>query len=136
MENTKLLTLGVIIIVLHILVNAHISKEIHEWVPSLQKRLALFLGVWFIPFIGITCAYKILDLNWFKKTVKSKSSVSGQSSMSGAFLEVDAIFNPGKKYVVEAQKKEVIERKEDGEMLKNKPDISVLKATGGSRNKA
>ena len=134
MDNTKLLTLGFIIIVLHILVNAHISKEIHEWVPSLQKRLALFLGVWFIPFIGISVAYKTLNLNWFKK--KNKSTVSSQSSMSGAFLEVDAIFNPGKKYVAEAQKKEVIEKKEDGDMFNNKPDISVLKATDKSGNKA
>jgi len=126
--------MGTLIIVLHILVNAHISKEIHQWVPSLQKRLVLFLCVWFIPFIGITVAYKTLNLNWFKK--KHKSTVSSQSSMSGAFLEVDAIFNPGKKYVAEAQKKEVIEKKEDGDMFNNKPDISTLKSTGVSENKA
>lgn len=134
MDNTKLLTMGTIIIVFHILVNAHISKEIHQWVPSLQKRIALHLCVWFIPFIGISVAYKTLNLNWFKK--KNKSTVSSQSSMSGAFLEVDAIFNPGKKYVAEAQKKEVIEKKEDGDMFNNKPDISVLKATDKSGNKA
>jgi len=126
--------MGTLIIVLHILVNAHISKEIHQWVPSLQKRLVLFLCVWFIPFIGITVAYKTLGLNWFKK--KNKSTVSSQSSMNGAFLEVDAIFNPGKKYVAEAQKKEVIEKKEDGDMFNNKPDISTLKSTGVSENKA
>jgi len=133
MDNTKLLTVGTIIIVLHILVSAHISKDIHEWVPSLKKRLVLFLCVWFIPFIGIVVAYKILGLNWFTK--ESKSTVSSQSSMSGAFLEVDAIFNPGKKYVAEAQKKEVIEKKEDGDMFNKKPDISTLKSTGVSENK-
>jgi len=134
MDNTKLLTIGTLIIVLHILVNAHISKEIHQWVPSLQKRLVLFLCVWFIPFIGIAVAYKTLGLKWFKK--KNKITVSSQSSMSGAFLEVDAIFNPGKKYVVEAQKKEVIEKKEDGDMFNNKPDISTLKSTSVSENKS
>ncbi|WP_064435825.1 MULTISPECIES: hypothetical protein [Pseudoalteromonas] len=127
MDHTKLLALGSIIAVFHILVNAHISKEIHQWVPSLQKRLVLFLCVWFIPVIGIAVAYKTLNLDWFKK--KNKSTVSGQSSVSGAFLEVDAIFNPGKKHVVEAQQKEVIEKKEDGEMFNNKPDISELKST-------
>jgi hypothetical protein len=133
MDNTKLLTVGTIIIVLHILVSAHISKDIHQWIPSLHKRIALFLCVWFIPFIGIAVAYKTLGLNWFKK--KNKSTVSSQSSMSGAFLEVDAIFNPGKKYVAEAQKKEVIEKKEDGDMFNNKPDISELKSTDISGNK-
>jgi hypothetical protein len=131
MENTKLLAVGAIFFVFHILVNAHISKEIHQWVPSLQKRFALYICVWFIPLIGITVAYKTLNLNWFKQ--KNKSAISAQSSVSGAFLEVDAIFNPGKKYVVEAQQKEVIEKKEDGEMFNNKPDISELKSTDTSR---
>jgi hypothetical protein len=38
--------------------------------------------------------------------------------------------------VAEAQKKEVIEKKEDGDMFNNKPDISELKSTDISGNKA
>jgi len=127
MDNTKLLTVGSVIVLLHILMNAHISKEIHQWVPSLQKRLVLFLCVWFIPFIGVAIAYKTLDLDWFKQ--KSKNSSSGQSSIGGAFLEVDAIFNPGQKHVIEAQQKEIIEKREDGDMYKkDKPNLNKLKS--------
>ena len=126
MDNTKLLAFGVLIVVLHTLVNVHISREIHQWVPSLQKRLALLLCVWFIPFLGIAIAYKTLNLDWFKQ--KSKNSSSGQSTMGGAFLEVDAIFNPGKKYMIEAQKKETIEKREDGDMYKkDKPYLNKFK---------
>lgn len=126
MDNTKLLTIGSVIVLLHILMNAHISKEINQWVPSLQKRLVLFLCVWFIPFVGIAIAYKTLDLDWFKQ--KNKSTSSGTGSMGGAFLEIDAIFNPSQKHVAEAKQKEVIEKKEDGEMYnKDKLDINKLK---------
>lgn len=126
MDITKLFALGTLIVVLHILVNAHISREIYQWVPSLQKRLALILCVWFFPFIGVATAYKTLNLDWFKR--KSKCSSSGESSMSGAFLEVDAIFNPGKKYMIEAQKKETIEKREDGDMYKkDKSYLNIFK---------
>ena len=135
MDDTKLLPLIAAIVLLHILFNAVLSKEIHQWVPSLQKRIILFICVWFIPIIGIAIAYKTLNLDWFKK--KNKNSVSGQSSMGGAFLEVDAIFNPGQKHVIEEKQKEIIEKKEDGEMYKKgKPDLNKLKSTSVSGNKA
>jgi len=114
--------------------NAHISKEINQWVPSFQRRIALLLCVWFIPFVGIVIAYKSLDLDWFKE--KSKSASSGQISMGGAFLEIDAIFNPSQKHVAEAKQKEVIEKKEDGEMYKKDIlDIHKLKSTSVPGNK-
>lgn len=125
MDNTTLLTVGAVILLLHILMNAHISKEIYHWVPSIQKRLVLFFCVWFVPFVGIAIAYKILDLDWFMQ--KSKNASSGQSSIGGAILEVDAIFNPGQKHVIAAQQKEVIEKREDGDMYnKGKPDLNVI----------
>jgi len=124
-ENIKLLTVGSVIVLLHVLMNVHISKEIHQWVPSLQKRVVMFLCVWFIPFIGGAIAYKTLDLDWFKR--KSKKSSSGQSSIGGAFLEVDSIFNPGQKHVIAAQQKETIEKREDGDMYKkDRPDLNKL----------
>jgi hypothetical protein len=134
MDNIKLLTVGSIIVLLHILVNVHISKEIHQWLPSFQKRLVLFFCVWFIPFLGVAITYKTLNLDWFKQ--KNKNSSSGQSSISGAFLEVDAIFNPGRKYVIEAQQKETIEKREDGEMYKKKPYLNKLKSKNVSDKKA
>jgi hypothetical protein len=118
MVNSKFLAVGSIIVLLHVLVNAHISKEIQQWVPSFKKRLVLLLCVWFFPFFGAAIAYKTLNLDWFKQ--KSKNASSGQSSMGGAFMEVDAMFNPGKKYMIEAQQQITIEKKEDGDMYKKK----------------
>lgn len=134
MDDVKLFSLGAAIALLHILINAHISKEIHQWVPSLRKRIILFICVWFIPFIGITLAYKALDLDWFKK--KGTKSSSGQSAIGGAVLEVDSIFNPGQKHVIEEKQKEIIEKKEDGEMYeKGKQDLNELKSNGVSSSK-
>jgi hypothetical protein len=125
MDVTKLLPVIAAVVLLHILLNALLSKEILQWVPSIQKRIILFICVWFIPFVGIIITYKSLDLDWLKK--KSKKSASGQSSIGGAFLEVDSIFNPGQKHVVEAKQKEVIEKKEEGDMYKkDKQDLNEL----------
>lgn len=126
MDNTKLLSVGAVIVLLHLLINAHLSKEIYQWEPSLKKRVLLLVCLWLMPLIGIAIAYKSLGLDWFN--YKKKSTASGQSSMGGAFLEVDAIFNPGQKHVIEAKQKEIIEKKEDGEMYKKgKPDLKNLK---------
>lgn len=126
MDVTKLLPVIAAVVLLHILVNALLSKEILQWVPSIQKRIILFICVWFIPFIGIIIAYKALDLDWFRK--KNKQSASGQGAIGGALLEVDAIFNPGQKHVVEAKQKEVIEKTEEGEMYKKDlQDLNKLK---------
>lgn len=128
MDDTKLFSMGAAVVLLHILINGFISKEIHQWVPSIQKRIALFICVWFVPFIGVAIAYKVLDLGWFKQ--KSKKSAAGQNVVGGAFLEVDAIFNPGQKHVIAASQKEVIEQNENGEMYnKNKPDVTQLKSS-------
>ena len=113
--------MAAVIALLHILINAHISKEIHQWVPSLRKRMILFICVWFIPFVGVTIAYKALDLDWLKK--KSTKSISGQSAIGGAFLEVDSIFNPGQKHVIEAKQKEFIEKKKMVKCIKKASKI-------------
>jgi len=135
MDDIQLLYLGAVIVLPHIFINAHISKEIHHWVPSVQKRLVLFLYVWFIPFIGVAIAYKTLGLDWFKHN--KKNVAAGESSISGALLEVDAIFNPGQKHVIEAKQKAIIEKKEDGEMYKKgKLDLNKLKSVNVSGNKS
>lgn len=122
MDNAKLLPFIAAIALLHILLNSLLSKEIHQWEPSLHTRIILFICVWFIPFIGIIIAYKTLNLDWFKK---NKNSASGQSSIGGALLEADAIFNPGQRHVMEAKQKEIIEKKEDGEIYKKgKQDLN------------
>jgi len=123
MEDIKLLTVGAIAILLHLIVNVHLSKDILLWVPSLRKRILLLAIVWFIPVVGATVAYRSLNLSWFKKT--SKKSGCEQSMTSGAFLEVDAIFNPGQRHVIEAKQKEHVELKEEGDMYNNgQPDLS------------
>lgn len=131
MDDFTLLPVGAVIVLLHILINAHLSKEIYQWEPSLPKRVTLLICVWFLPIIGVAIAYKSLDLSWFKH--KNKNAASGQSTMGGAFLEVDAIFNPGQKHVMEAKQKETIEKKENGEMYKKgEQDLNTLKSTNAS----
>jgi len=39
--------------------------------------------------------------------------------MSGAFLEIDAMFNPGARYIIEARQKEHVELSEDGQLHNN-----------------
>ncbi|WP_448564502.1 hypothetical protein [Thalassotalea ganghwensis] len=123
--NEALLSVVAVIAVCHLLINAHLSKEIYHWVPLLKQRLTLLLCLWLIPLIGIVFVYKYLDLAWFKP--KSVRSSSEQQNVGSAFLEVDAIFNPGQKHVLEAQQKEIIEEKEDGSVYdNNKQDLTKI----------
>lgn len=102
-----------IVIMLHFIINLVLSKEIIDWVPSLNKKLLLAGLLWCIPFAGAIFVYTRLGLRWFRP---SKKSSAGGSSVSTGLLEIDAIFNPGTKYVIEARQKERTERKKEGEM--------------------
>lgn len=113
-----------IIITLHLIVNLSLSKEIIDWMPLLGKKL-LFMGLlWCIPFIGATVVYKHLNLDWLQP---SKRNPADRSGISTGLLELGAIFNPGTKYVIEAQQKERVEVKKEGEMhnIKNSSIIDI-----------
>lgn len=114
MDNTKSISFGVVVFLLHTIINTHLSKEIIQWIPSQYKRLLLLLCVWLVPIIGISLAYKTLNLDWFKQ--RRKKDLSGHSFTSGAFLEMDSILNLGHKHVIAERQKENIELKEGGDV--------------------
>jgi len=118
----KLLLASVLIVLLYVFINGVISKEIFLWEPLLGKRILLTVVVWLIPFLGAIIAYKILNLNWFKN--RKKNVTNEQSNISGALLEVDSIFNPGQRHVIEQKQKKHSEQTEDvGEDYQNKTSL-------------
>ncbi|WP_196137200.1 hypothetical protein [Aliikangiella sp. G2MR2-5] len=104
---------GAVVALLFLVFNATLTKEILTWEPSPVKRTLLLLVVWLVPVVGAFFAYKYLDLSWFKKPTKKSSGE--QNVVSGALLEIDAIFNPGQRHVIEARQKEQMELSEDGQ---------------------
>ncbi len=86
--------------------NVLLSKEIYYWVPSIKKKICLYLLVWLIPIVGIFLANKLGNLGLFR----NRKSGGGTSAISGGFMQADSIFNPGRKHtieIVEKQKSEV-----------------------------
>ena len=114
----KILYIGVLLVLFYIFVNALLSKEIMQWEPSAKMRIILMVVVWLVPFVGAFFAYKSLGLDWFQR--KKLSETNAQSNMSGALLEIDSIFNPGQRHVVEQKQKEQVQREESVAELKNK----------------
>ena len=111
------------LVLAYVFFNAILSKEILLWEPSLLKRILLILVVWLLPFLGAFIAYKSLNLTWFKD--RKKSGSNAQSNISGALLEIDSIFNPGQKHVVE--QKENVELTENAELTeKEDKDARLL----------
>ena len=78
------------------------SKEIYDWVPSARKQIILFFLVWFLPLIGIFFANKYGNLGLFDK----QKSKNGDSAISGGFLLLHSIFNPGVKNTIEMVEKQ------------------------------
>lgn len=106
MDNPKAYGLFIALGITLIVFNAIISKDIFNWVPNLKKQVYLWILVWFLPFIGFFIANKVGNLGWFKP----KGSSSGESTISGGFMEADAVFNPGARNhieMVEKQKTEI-----------------------------
>ena len=123
MDNTKFITLFLVITFIHVIANLVFSKLILDSEPTVTRRSYLLAVLWLIPFLGIVFIYKTLDLNWFSN--EDGSARTGGVSIS--FLEMDAIFNPGSKHVVEEQQREKMEVKKEGEMYasrENKIDLS------------
>lgn len=113
MHNTNILTSLALAAFLHLMTTALFSKFILVSEPSFLKRIVCFSLLLLIPFIGAVINYKILKLNWFRNEDGSKRS--GSASID--FLELDAIFNPGSKPVLEERQREKMEAKKEGEKL-------------------
>ena len=117
-SRLQILISGVIVLI-YVISSAKLSKEILKWEPSLVKRISLVLIVWLIPIVGGVVAFKHLGLDWFKK--RSKKSSGAQNVMSGSLLELDVMFNPGARHIIEARQKEHVELSEDGQLHNNSP---------------
>lgn len=84
-------------VVFLLIFNCLISRDIHEWVPSLKTRISLYLLVWLLPVIGFFMANRIGRLGWFSNQATS----SGEAGISGGLMGLDEVFNPSTKNVIE-----------------------------------
>ena len=117
MENLKLFQIGGIFVLIHFTINIVLTKDILDWVPSLQKRILMIAFVWCFPLLGALFTYKDLNLAWFKKVDKKSA---GNASISGGLLGIDSFVNPGAKYLAELMQKEQVEESEQGELFDKK----------------
>jgi len=113
MDNTRYLTIGVPFLCVLVLINAVFTKIIFSWEPAPGKRFLLLLVLWLIPFLGALMVYRNFDLAWFTK----EDDAGGSNAASTGFLEMDAIFNPGSKHVVEEIQRVKTEVRKEGEMF-------------------
>ena len=98
----KYYSLLVVFVISLLYFNFMASKEIYDWVPSVRKQIILFFLVWFLPLIGIFFANKYGNLGLFDK----QKSKNGDSAISGGFLLLHSIFNPGVKNTIEMVEKQ------------------------------
>ena len=115
MDSTKLITFAILFALLYIVINAVLTKIILDLNLGFSKRTWLLALLWLVPFLGAGIVYKILDLGWFKKEPGHK----GSDSISTGFLEMDAVFNPSSRYIVEARQEEKLLVQKEGEMYDN-----------------
>ena len=111
MNSANSLTLVALALFIHLMIILVFIKFIIGHEPSIQRRVAYMLLLLFIPFLGVVLVYKILNLNWLRNENGSKRS----GAISIDFLELDAIFNPGSKQVLEERHREKKESKKEGE---------------------
>jgi len=111
-DSTKFITFFIVVIFIHVMVNVVFSKLILDWEPTSAKRIYMLATVWLIPVFGVFIIYKMLNLNWFRNEDGSKRT----AGVAISFLEMDAIFNPGSKHVVEEQQREKMEVRKEGEL--------------------
>jgi hypothetical protein len=87
------------------------SKIVLDEELLFAKRFKLFALTWLIPIVGVVVVYKTLELNWFRNEDGSK----GGGMTTTSFLEMDAIFNPGSRHVLEEKQREKMQTRKDGE---------------------
>jgi len=132
--DTKIIFYVIALIALpYILTISALVKEIILWEPSLTKKASLILLVLLIPFAGAIYSYKYLHLAWFDKP-SGESSGGFQNVVSGAMLEINAVFNPEHKHVIEVRQKESIELSENGQLYDNKyPRLNSVDSSENSK---
>jgi len=100
--------------VAHFFVNVALCREIFFWVPLPGRRIASLAALCCIPMLGAIWVYRNMACHWFGK--RGRKSTGAGHIASGALLEMDAVFDPGKRYVIAAMQEERVE------ILKDKPN--------------
>lgn len=111
MSETRNIAFILLFTLLHIFFCAMMSKTIYNWVPSIKKQILYYVIVWCLPLIGIVAVNKLANLGWFK----THSKKGGDAVISGGLLEMDSVFNPGTRHVIELREQEHVEIREGGE---------------------
>ncbi len=110
MFSDSQLTILLSLLFIHSISSAVFSNAVLEVEPKARRRVVLLMLLWSLPVVGAALVYRLLDLHWF-------SSEEGSSRTGGVtfnFLEIDAIFNPGSKHVLEEQQREKMEIRKQG----------------------
>lgn len=112
MSSANLLTIGFVALFIHSIVALVFSKLIIYEEPQWNRRLVLFILLWLLPLVGAVFVFKALHLNWFRN--EDGSNRTGGIAFS--FLELDAVFNPGAKEVLEEQRRTKVETRKHGKL--------------------
>jgi len=110
-DSANSLTLVALALFIHLMIILVFIKFIIGQEPSIHRRVAYTFLLVIVPFLGTVLVYKLLKLNWFRNEDGSKRS----GAISIDFLELDAIFNPGSKQVLEERRREKKKAKKEGE---------------------
>jgi len=113
MDYASLVTLAALGLFFHIMIFLLFSKFILSQEPSTGRQLLCFCLLATLPLLGAVLVYRMLNLNWFRNEDGSKRS----GAISIDFLELDAIFNPGSKQIIEERQREKMAIRQDGEKL-------------------
>ena len=121
LENSFFI-IGIILLV-HILICFSYSKEIYYWVPALKNKVLMLTALWLIPVFGVTYIH---NHKLFKhmRSYKEGSADQGNAISSG-MLEIDSVFNPGARNIIEAVQQQKVTNQEKAKKNKNvkTPDI-------------
>ena len=101
MQNPQFYAFAVLFLLLLIFFNCLISRDIYNWVPSTKRQIGLLSLVWSLPIVGFFIANILGKLGWFKK----KKSQGGSSAVTGGFMEMDSVLNPGVRNQIEMVEK-------------------------------
>ncbi len=110
MSSANLLTIGIVLLFFHSILALLFSKLILDDEPLWGKRLPLLVSVWLLPVIGAVLVLRALQINWFRN-----DDGSGRTGgVAFSFLELDAIFNPGSRQVLQEQQRTKVEIRKQG----------------------
>lgn len=94
----NLIWITIVLVTVLVFINLLITKEILSWVKSKIRIVNLLLVLWCLPFLGAFVVYQKTDISpvWF---YNANSEINSSSVVSSSLMEVEAIFNPGVKYM-------------------------------------